>query len=130
MAATFTYKVRDRHGRLVEGSLEADSSTLVADRLRQMGYVPIAIDRKDSTALKRDIHIPGLSNRVKARDIAVFSRQFSTMVSAGLTLLRTLTILAEQTENKARCASTSRRVRRSRRRCRSTQRRSAGSTSR
>jgi type IV pilus assembly protein PilC len=104
MAATFTYKVRDRQGRLVQGSLEADNGTLVAEKLRQMGYVPIAIDRKDDTALKRDIHIPGLSNRVRARDIAVFSRQFATMVSAGLTLLRTLTILAEQTESKALAA--------------------------
>jgi type IV pilus assembly protein PilC len=104
MAATFMYKVRDRQGRLVQGSLEADNSTLVAERLRQMGYVPIAIDRKDTTALKRELHLPGMGSRVRQRDIAVFSRQFATMVDAGLTLLRTLTILAEQTESKALAA--------------------------
>jgi len=104
MAATFTYKVRDRQGRLVEGSLEADSGTLVAERLRQMGYVPIAIDKKNDIALKRELKIPGVSNRVRQRDIAVLSRQFATMINAGLTLLRTLTILAEQTESKALAA--------------------------
>ena len=103
MADTYTYKVRDRQGKLVEGSLEADSTTLVANRLRQMGYVPLAIDRKDDTALQRDLHLP-FSNRVKLRDVAVFSRQFATMINSGLSLLRSLNILTEQTENKALAA--------------------------
>jgi type IV pilus assembly protein PilC len=104
MAATFTYKVRDRQGRLVEGSLEADNGALVAEKLRQMGYVPIAIDRKSGQTFERELHIPFIGDRVGMRDVAVFSRQFATMVNAGLTLLRTLTILAEQTESKALAA--------------------------
>jgi type IV pilus assembly protein PilC len=98
---TFTYKVRDRGGKVVEGQLESDSVALVAGKLRSMGYTPISIDRKDTGGLKTEIKIPGLSGRIKQKDVAVFSRQFATMINSGLTLLRSLSILAQQTENKA-----------------------------
>src|SRR5438067_12555643 len=100
MADTFVYRVKDKSGKVLEGSLEADSVTLVANRLRSMGYVPIAIDKKGSGGVKRELKIPGFSDRVKLKDVAVFSRQFATMINSGLTLLRSLTILAEQTESK------------------------------
>ncbi|HEV3353013.1 MAG TPA: hypothetical protein VG076_08820, partial [Acidimicrobiales bacterium] len=58
MAATYTYKVRDRQGKLLEGSLEADSSALVVNRLRQMGYTPIAIDQKDDAGLQTELKLP------------------------------------------------------------------------
>jgi type IV pilus assembly protein PilC len=103
MADTYTYKVRDRAGKLLEGSLEADSTTLVANKLRQMGYVPIAIDKKDTGGLKTEIKLPG-ANRIKLKDVAIFSRQFATMINSGLSLLRALYILADQTENKALAA--------------------------
>lgn len=101
MATTYAYKVRDRQGKLVEGQLEADSSALVVNKLRQMGYTPVAIEQRDTGALQREIRIPGLGDRVKVKDVAVFSRQFATMINAGLTLLRALSILSEQTENTA-----------------------------
>jgi type IV pilus assembly protein PilC len=99
MSTTYAYKVRDREGKVFTGSLEADNSALVANRLRQMGYVPIAIDKKAGPGVRRDISIPGLSNRVKLSEVAVFSRQFATMINAGLTLLRSLSILSTQTGN-------------------------------
>src|SRR5438552_11144630 len=100
MATTYAYKVRDRQGRLLEGSLEADSTSLVVNRLRQMGYVPIAIDAKDDTGLNTELKLP-FGGKPKLKDVAVFSRQFATMINSGLSLLRSLYILAEQTENKA-----------------------------
>ncbi len=100
MAATFQYKVRDDKGRLLQGALEGDSQTLVADKLRQMGYVPIAIEQEKDSKLQRDLKVPGLSDRVSQKDVAVFSRQFATMINSGLTLIRALHILNEQTENK------------------------------
>ena len=101
MPDTYQYKVRDRQGKLLEGSLEADSTTLVANRLRQMGYIPLAIDRKDDRGLQKEIKLPfSKGKRVKLKDIAVFSRQFATMINSGLSLLRSMYILAEQTENK------------------------------
>src|SRR5947207_12835173 len=101
MPDTYQYKVRDRQGKLLEGSLEADSTTLVANRLRQMGYIPLAIDKKDDTGFQKEIKLPfGQGKRVKLKDIAVFSRQFATMINSGLSLLRSLYILADQTDNK------------------------------
>jgi type IV pilus assembly protein PilC len=96
---TYQYRVRDKGGRLLEGSLEADNTILVANKLREMGYFPIAIDAQDVGALSRELHIPGLGKRIKPRDIAVLARQFATMITSGLNLLRSLQILSEQTEN-------------------------------
>lgn len=98
-ATTYEYKVRDRSGKILTGSLDADNTALVANRLRQMGYVPIAIDKKANAGVKRNVAIPYLSNRVSLKDIAVFSRQFATMINSGLTLLRSLSILSAQTSN-------------------------------
>jgi type IV pilus assembly protein PilC len=64
-----------------------------------MGYAPISIDKKAGPGVKREISIPYLSNRVKLKEIAVFSRQFATMINSGLTLLRSLGILSTQTSN-------------------------------
>lgn len=100
MTQSFVYKVRDRGGNTVEGALDADSTALVAAKLREMGYVPVSIAPKAGAGLKREIKIPFLSGRVKPADVAVMSRQFATMVDSGLTLLRSLAILGDQTENK------------------------------
>ncbi len=70
MADTYTYKVRDRAGKILEGTLEADSTKLVANKLREMGYVPVAIDKKVTGAMQKELKIPGLGNRVKLKDIA------------------------------------------------------------
>ncbi len=98
MPETYAYKVKDHDGRMIEGSIEAESTALVANKLRQMGYVPIAIDKKQTTGVKTEIHL--LRRRsVKIKELAVFSRQFATMIDSGLTLLRSLQILAAQTES-------------------------------
>src|SRR5882757_936984 len=100
MPETFQYKVKDKNGKLVEGSLEAENAQLVVSKLRSMGYVPIEIQQSGGATLQRELKIPFLSDRVKLKDVAVFSRQFATMINSGLSLLRSLNILAEQTESK------------------------------
>jgi type IV pilus assembly protein PilC len=99
--ATFSYAVRDKAGKLVEGTLEAENSSAVAARLKSMGYAPLRISQSDA-GLKKELKIPGFSGakKVKLKDLAVFSRQFATMINSGLSLLRALSILTEQTENK------------------------------
>ncbi len=108
MPVAFEYKVRDKSGNLVEGQLEADNMSLVANRLREMGYTPISIEPRATNALQKDLTIPFLSNRIKLKELAVVSRQFATMINSGLTLVRSLGILADQVENKelARILST------------------------
>ena len=95
MPETFQYKVKDKNGKLVEGSLEAENAQLVVSKLRSMGYVPIEIQQSGGGAsLQRELKIPGLSDRVSLKEVAVFSRQFATMINSGLSLLRSLNILA------------------------------------
>src|SRR5688572_15156570 len=96
MADTFQYKVRDRAGNVTTGSLIADSESLVLARLREQGFTPLDVQRK-----KRGIgQIEFGGKKVKLKQVSVFSRQFATMVNSGLPILRGLSILAEQTENK------------------------------
>jgi type IV pilus assembly protein PilC len=100
VATTFAYRVRDAGGKIQSGTLEADSTSLVANKLREMGYTPIAINERSSVSFSSEITIPGLSNRVKLKEMALFCRQFATMIDAGMTLLRSLSILAQQAESK------------------------------
>jgi type IV pilus assembly protein PilC len=101
MAATLTYQysVRNRAGKIVHGKLEAETEAAVVQRLRTMGYAPISISQANA-GMQKELSIPGFGGRVKLKDLAVMSRQFATMISSGLSLLRALSILAEQTENK------------------------------
>ncbi len=96
---TFEYSVRDRRGKLVGGKLEAPSEAALVQKLVGMGYAPISV-RESNTGMNREITLPG-GNRVKLKDLAVMSRQFATMINSGLSLIRALSILSEQTENKA-----------------------------
>lgn len=99
MPTTYSYKVRDTSGQLIKGALEADDRALVLSKLKEMGYVPISIDRK-SAAVSSEIVIPGLSHRVSGKEISLFSRQFATLINAGVGLTRSLAILAGQAEKK------------------------------
>jgi type IV pilus assembly protein PilC len=99
MPTTYAYKVRDREGKMAAGSMEAESEEAVVGRLRQLGYAPISIEPDKGAGLKTEVKLPG-TGRVKLKDLAVFSRQFATMINSGLSLLRSLTILGEQTSNR------------------------------
>ncbi len=98
MPTTYAYKVRDRAGKIVQGTVEAESETAVVGRLRQMGLAPLLIEEHKASLGKKELHLPW-SGRVKPKDIAVMSRQFATMINSGLSLLRALNILSEQTES-------------------------------
>src|SRR5690554_803986 len=66
-----------------------------------MGVAPISISEAGTgTGLNKDISIPGFEKQPGLKDLAIMARQMATMTSSGLSLIRTLTILAEQTENK------------------------------
>lgn len=98
--ATFDYQVRDRAGKVVRGRIDAESPTAVASKLKSMGYAPISITEANA-GLNKEIKIPGVGNKVKLKDLAISARQFATMINSGLSLLRALAILSDQTENKA-----------------------------
>ena len=82
----YDYAVRDRAGKMVKGRLKADSPAMVATKLKSMGYAPVSITEANA-GMKRDINIPGFGNKIGLKDLAIMSRQFATMINAGLSLL-------------------------------------------
>ena len=98
----FSYRGRTRvEGRIVAGTIEAEDVGALVVRLRQQGIIPSAI-RLRSKALaprfnKRQIRF---GSGVRKKELAVFTRQFATMINAGLPLIQCLDILAEQSSNK------------------------------
>ena len=96
---TFQYQVRDKTGKIVSGTLEAESQAAVAQKLTSMGYATVSIS-KASAGMKTELKIPGFGGKVKLKDLSIMSRQFATMINSGLSLLRALNILSEQTPNK------------------------------
>jgi len=99
--STFAYKAMDKAGTEVAGTLDADNERLALGRLREMGYLPLEV-REEKVAkggiLDTFLGI-FLRKRVKGKDIVTFTRQLSTLIDSGLPLLRSLTVLGEQTEN-------------------------------
>ncbi|ERK72778.1 MULTISPECIES: type II secretion system F family protein [Leifsonia] len=99
-ATTFAYRGRNGDGKVVKGRIDAPGEAAVASRLRTMGISPISIEESaEATGLNREINI-GFGSGVKLKDLAIMSRQMATMIGSGLSILRTLNIIAEQTENK------------------------------
>jgi glycine cleavage system aminomethyltransferase T len=97
MSDSYQYKVRDKSGNLVTGTLVADNERLVLERLREMGYTPLEVG-KEKKGLNLEINIKPA--KIKLKEVAIFSRQFATMVNSGLPILRALSILSEQVSNK------------------------------
>jgi type IV pilus assembly protein PilC len=96
--AVFRYSAKDNSGRLISGVIEADTDAMVIERLRDMGFFITNLER---TVERTDVfqYLQGLFG-IGLKDLAIFSRQFSTMVNSGLSLVRTMSILEQQTSNK------------------------------
>jgi type IV pilus assembly protein PilC len=95
MAETYTYRVRDQRGKVATGTLVAENEQLVLNRLREMGYVPLKVGVQNAS-MKREFNI---RKKARLKDVAVFSRQFATLVNSGLPILRALSILEKQTDS-------------------------------
>src|SRR5205085_12553174 len=94
--STYVFKAIDLTGGKARGEVEADSKQAVADQLKQRGLIVLDIADKHGS---REINL-AFMQRVKASELAVFSRQLSTMISSGMSILRALFVLEEQTESK------------------------------
>jgi type IV pilus assembly protein PilC len=94
--ATYVFKALDLTGGKANGEVEADSKQVVADQLKSRGLIVVDIAEKGGS---KQIELPFL-NAIKPADLTVMTRQLSTMVSSGMTILRALYVLEEQTENK------------------------------
>ncbi len=98
--ATFVYTGRSLAGEVRKGELEAASLAQATAALRRQQVIPSTLTQKKSFfATLNEIKIPGLGVRIKNKDLVVFSRQFATMIDAGLPLVQCLDILASQQDN-------------------------------
>ena len=93
----FNYTAINRNGKRVRSSLDASSIETAKSSLRGAGYT--ILDIKEQTTLNRDIEIPFLGNP-KAKDMAVFCRQFVSILRAGVSVASVLAMLGQQTSNK------------------------------
>src|SRR5437660_5697810 len=95
---TYVFKGRNRLGEMIVGERMADSRDILRQLLRREQVMLTSVKEKG-----REIAVPklgGRSKKVKAKDLAIFTRQFSVMIDAGLPLVQCLEVLAQQQENK------------------------------
>jgi type IV pilus assembly protein PilC len=92
---TFAYSARSTNGELLSGEIDLPTRDEVVGYLVRQRLRPVSVNAK-----ARDINIQ-FGTGIKTREVVIFTRQFATMINSGLPLVQSLTILAEQTENKA-----------------------------
>src|ERR1700758_2714546 len=94
--STYVFKAMDLAGVKAHGEVEAESKQAVSDQLKQRGLIVLDISSKSGS---KEIELEILK-RVKAGELAVFSRQLATMITSGMSILRSLYVLEMQTESK------------------------------
>lgn len=97
MSQVFIYKARNLSGKMLTGRIEAENQALAVVRLRKQNYFVFEIKLSSSPFLDME---KALGSKIKIKDIAIFCRQFSTMLQAGIPLLECLNTLSLQTENR------------------------------
>jgi len=98
--AKFAWEGRTKSGQTQKGEMEAPNAEAVAVTLRKQGITPGPI-KEAGKGMSMEIKIPGMGTKVDTKDVVIFTRQFSTMIDAGLPLVQCLDILSSQQENKA-----------------------------
>jgi type IV pilus assembly protein PilC len=94
--ATYAFKTIDLAGVKAAGEVEGESKQAVSDQLKQRGLIVLEIADKHSS---REIELKFMKS-VKASELAIFSRQLATMITSGMSILRSLYVLEDQTESK------------------------------
>ena len=94
--ASFKYEAINTAGKIMKGSVEAETPERAREEVKRMGYTPVSVTVQG--VLDKDINI-GIKKRPSARDLSVFCRQFVSMLRAGVTIMDALKMLSEATEN-------------------------------
>ncbi len=96
----YFYRARTFRGDIVEGRREANSEKELFTVLRSEGFFPIVIREERVKRARSEEKVPLFAPRVSLRDMAIFSRQFATMIRAGMTIVASLDVLIQQTANR------------------------------
>ncbi|VAV83860.1 Type IV fimbrial assembly protein PilC [hydrothermal vent metagenome] len=97
----FAYSGKTLSGKVAKGVIEASNLAQANSKLRRQQVVPTSLSpKKSGLAALNEIQIPGMTQKIKVKEIVVFTRQFATMIDAGLPLVQCLDILANQQDNK------------------------------
>jgi len=94
----YAYEGKTRQGEIKKGTIEAPNQAVAMARLRQLQIVPQKV-REKGKGLGGNIKLPGMTAKVTDKDIVIFTRQFATMIDAGLPLVQCLDILGTQSQN-------------------------------
>lgn len=100
---SYSYTAIDKSGKERKATIEADSPEMAAEHIRKASLVPVEI--KEVGLLEQDIKLGGGGKKVKPKDLSVFCRQLVSMLQAGVTIVDSLGMLEEQTENKRLAAA-------------------------
>jgi type IV pilus assembly protein PilC len=95
--AIYTWKGRTRQGNIKKGEIEATSEAAVMAQLRAQLILPVSVKEKPKDVSE---YLPFLKPGIKTKELVIFTRQFATMIDAGLPLVQCLQILGDQNENK------------------------------
>lgn len=97
--AKFSWEGKNRTGQVQKGEMEAPNEAAVNAQLRRNGIMPTKVKERGK-GLDVDLKIPGFAPKITTKDLVVFTRQFATMIDAGLPLVQCLDILGRQQDNK------------------------------
>jgi type IV pilus assembly protein PilC len=92
---TFAYEAIDPSGAVLKGTMDSESAEQAAIQLSDQKLIPLSVGVAGQ-GMSKELKIPGFGGRTGLKDLAIFSRQFASMTSSGLTLLRALSILEDQ----------------------------------
>lgn len=97
----WAYTARNAAGELISGTLSAESEIAAAKRLQAMGLAPLSVRPRAGRTSSRSVFDRKIERkvRVRAKHLAMFARQFTTMINAGLPLVRALSAMIEQTDH-------------------------------
>ncbi len=95
---TYSYVAIDKKGKEIKATIDAESRDKAVESLRRNGMTVASIT--ETGALGKDVELSFLEKKPKPRDMAVFCRQFVSIIDAGVSVVDALGMLTEQTENK------------------------------
>lgn len=95
---TFVYTALDPNGKTIKGKTEAESESLLLSKLHEQNYHVLSVNEENARATKAN-NVPSAGKKVKLKNMVIFSRQFATMIDAGIAIVRCLDILESQTKD-------------------------------